>query len=273
MPSALEAVLRRDRQVVLSVLVLLAGLAWLYLYHLAAGMEISAGAAMTMDGMANMSGMLAPGPQAWSVYELALLLAMWSVMMVGMMLPSAAPMILIYARVGRTAAAQDKLYAPALWFGCGYLLSWFVFAIAATGVQALLEQTLLLTPMMDIASPIFGGVLLIAVGIYQWTPLKESCLSHCQSPLSFIQRHGGFRRRSLPALALGFRHGAYCVGCCWMLMALLFVGGVMNLLWIFAIAIFILAEKILPAGRALSRSAGLGLIAAGALLLSAPLKL
>jgi len=264
MPSALEAVLRRDRQVVLGVLVLLTGMAWLYLFHLAPGTAMPAGTAM--PGMTNMDDMFAPHPRPWSAYELLLLLAMWTVMMVGMMLPSAAPMILIYARVGR--AAHDKPFAPALWFAAGYLLCWFAFSIAATGAQALLEQALLLTPMMATASPIFGGVLLMAAGIYQWTPWKESCLSRCQSPLDFIQRSGGFRRRPLPALALGFRHGAYCVGCCGMLMASLFVGGVMNLMWIFAIGIFVLAEKILPGGRLLSRIAGLGLLAAGALLLS-----
>jgi predicted metal-binding membrane protein len=117
--------------------------------------------------------------------------------------------------------------------------------------------------MMASASNVFGGLVLIAAGLFQWSPAKDACLSYCQVPLVFIQRHGGFRRDPFGSLSIGFYHGVYCIGCCWALMALLFVGGVMNVLWIAGIAIFILAEKIVPAGRLLSRMAGLALAAGG----------
>jgi predicted metal-binding membrane protein len=122
--------------------------------------------------------------------------------------------------------------------------------------------------MMANSSRVFGGTVLIAAGLYEWTPLKDACLSQCQSPLMFIQRHGGFRRDAPGAAMLGLRHGAYCVGCCWMLMALLFVGGVMNVLWIAAISAFVFLEKALPVGRLLARTAGLVLIATGAWLIA-----
>jgi predicted metal-binding membrane protein len=185
------------------------------------------------------------------------------VMMVGMMTPSAAPMILIYARVGRQASAQGKPFAAAGWFATGYLLIWASFALAATAAQWALDRTALLDPNMASASQVFGGIVLIAAGIYQWTPLKDKCLAQCQSPLQFIQRQGGFPRDSSGSLLFGLRHGAYCIGCCWMLMALLFVGGVMNLLWIAMISAFVLIEKIVPVGRLISRIAGVGFVAAG----------
>jgi predicted metal-binding membrane protein len=188
---------------------------------------------------------------------------MWAMMMAGMMLPSVAPAVLLYARVGRQAAAGNKPFAPTGWFVGGYLLAWAAFALAATAAQWALTQFLLLNPMMASASDTLGGLLLIAAGLYQWTPSKEKCLASCQSPLSFIQRHGGFRRDATGSLRLGAKHGLYCIGCCWVLMALLFVGGVMNVLWIAALTMLVLAEKLLPAGRAVARIAGLGFAAAG----------
>ena len=159
------------------------------------------------------------------------------------MTPSAAPMILLYARVGRHGEVQGKPLAATGFFVAGYFLAWTAFACAATLGQWALESTLLLTPMMTSASGIFSGVTLIAVGLFQWTPLKDVCLRQCQAPVMFIHLHGGFRRDPLGSVALGFRHGIYCIGCCWALMGLLFIGGVMNVLWIAAVAIFVLAEK------------------------------
>ena len=185
------------------------------------------------------------------------------VMMAGMMTPSAAPMILIYARVGRQASAQGKPFAATGWFAAGYLLSWVGFALVATVAQWALDRTALLDPKMASASQVFGGIVLIAAGVYQWTPLKDICLAQCQSPLLFIQRQGGFHRDPSGSLLLGLRHGAYCVGCCWVLMALLFVGGVMNVLWIATISAFVLIEKIVPVGRLISRIAGVGFVVAG----------
>ncbi len=197
---------------------------------------------------------------------------MWAVMMIGMMTPSAVPMILIYARVGRQATQQGKPLAASAYFAAGYLFTWIGFGLAATAAQWALERAALLTPMMAGASDMFSGAVLIAAGIYQWTPLKDACLRQCQSPWLFIQRHGGFRSDLLGTLALGARHGAYCIGCCWVLMALLFVGGVMNVLWIAAIAILVLAEKVVPAGRVISRTLGAGLFAGGAWLLAQALR-
>jgi predicted metal-binding membrane protein len=138
--------------------------------------------------------------------------------------------------------------------------------------QWALERAALLTPMMEGASEIFGSAVLIAAGLYQWTPVKDACLRQCQAPWLFIQRHGGFRRDAAGSLGLGVRHGAYCVGCCWALMALLFVGGIMNVMWIAAIAILALVEKVSPVGRTIARIAGVGLFAGGAWLLATALR-
>jgi predicted metal-binding membrane protein len=230
---------------------------------------------MAMDGM-DMTGfrmipagqgLMMPASAPWQPIEFGYVFAMWVVMMVGMMTPSVAPMILIYARVGRQAATQGKPFAASGWFAGGYLLAWTAFSLIATAAQWALERAALLTPMMVSASNILGAIVLILAGLYQWTPLKEACLSYCRSPLVFIQSQGGFRRGPGGALALGFRHGIYCIGCCWALMALLFVGGVMNLLWIAVLAIFVLVEKVVPFGSVVARVAGLAFIAAGAWLL------
>jgi predicted metal-binding membrane protein len=270
--AAIEAMLRRDRAIVAAALVILTALAWAYVWWLAADMDMSgmdmSGFRMIPAGM----GLMMPATAPWNTVEFAFVFAMWAVMMIGMMTPSATPMILIYARVGRQAARQGTPLAASAYFAAGYLLSWIGFALVATSAQWALERAALLTPMMAGASDMFSGTVLIAAGVYQWTPLKDACLRQCQSPLLFIQRHGGFRSDLLGTLALGARHGAYCIGCCWVLMALLFVGGVMNVLWIAAIAILVLAEKVVPAGRVISRIAGAGLFAGGAWLLAQALR-
>jgi predicted metal-binding membrane protein len=250
----------------------IAALSWLYLLWLAADME-RGGVDMTGFRMIPAGiGLMMPATAPWKGVEFVWVIAMWAVMMFGMMIPSAAPMILIYARVGRQAAAQDKPFAATGWFAAGYLLVWTLFALAATSAQWALARAALLNSMMEGTSNLFGGIVLIAAGLYQWTPLKDACLLQCQAPLHFIQRHGGFRRHAASSLALGARHGAYCVGCCWALMALLFVGGVMNVLWIATLAILVLAEKVIPAGRLISRISGAGFIAGGAWLLAAALR-
>jgi predicted metal-binding membrane protein len=263
----LEVVLRRDRVVVVFALGILTALAWSYVLWLAADMDMAAadmsGARMIPAGL----GLMAPALAPWRWSEFVLVLLMWIVMMVGMMTPSAAPMILIYARVGRTAGKGGTPFASISWFVAGYLLVWSGFSLAATTAQWALERSDLLDARMAGNSRILGAIILIVAGVYQWTSMKERCLGECQAPLAFIQRQGGFRSDARGALLLGLRHGAYCLGCCWMLMALLFVGGVMNLLWIAAIAIIVLAEKVLPSGRLIARILGLGLIAGGAWLL------
>ena len=172
-----------------------------------------------------------PAHTPWRAMEFAFVFAMWTVMMVGMMTPSAMPMILTYARVGRHAEAQGTPLVATVWFVAGYFLVWVAFALLATLVQWALERTALLDTAMASTSNILGGLVFVAAGSYQWTRLKDVCLTQCQMPFAFVMRHGGFRRDVPGCLLLGLRHGAYCVGCCWALMVLLFVGGVMNLLW------------------------------------------
>jgi predicted metal-binding membrane protein len=270
--AALEAVLRRDRAIVGAALIVLAALAWAYVLWLSADMDMSgmdmSGFRMIPAGM----GLMMPANAPWSAIEFAFVFAMWAVMMVGMMTPSAASVILIYARVARQAQQRRKPFAASAWFASGYLLAWIGFALVATLAQWVLERGDWLTPTMAGASEIFGGIVLVATGLYQWTPLKDACLRQCQMPLQFIQHHGGFRSDAPGSLALGARHGAYCVSCCWVLMALLFVGGVMNVLWIAAITIFVLIEKVIPAGRVIARVSGAGSFAGGVWLLAQALK-
>ncbi|GAC1451937.1 MAG: DUF2182 domain-containing protein [Steroidobacteraceae bacterium] len=240
--------LRHDRLVVLGALLLLTALAWGYVVWLA--------------GMSDM-GMMGAAAGSWTAPQFLFTFAMWTVMMVGMMTPSAAPMVLIYVQVARRSAAAGPALAPAGWFAAGYLLAWTWFAAVATLAQWGLQSLALITPLLSSASRRFGAVLLVAAGAYQWLPFKDSCLSQCRAPLSFVQRHGGFQPQAPGSLRLGFTHGMYCIGCCWALMLLLFVGGVMNLLWIAALMIFALLERLLPGGRVFSRLAGLGAVAAG----------
>lgn len=295
----LEGVLRRDRLVTAGALAVIVILAWVYVVWFAASMSMpmpaaapaasadSGGMSMDMDmpmsmDMPGMDGSAEPGDgppsdivgtpaiAPWSPPEFGFVASMWIAMMVGMMTPSAAPMILLYARVGRSAAAQGKPFASAAWFAGGYLLAWATFAVAATGAQWLLEQVLLIAPMMGPASRIAGGIILIIAGLYQWTPLKDACLGQCRAPLSFIQQHGGFQRSTVGSLRLGVQHGLYCIGCCWALMALLFVGGVMNPLWICGIVALVLVEKLVPAARWVPRAAGVALALSGIWLLATP---
>jgi predicted metal-binding membrane protein len=265
--TALEAVLRRDRAIVIAALVALTALAWADLGWLAQDMKMDG---MDMTGFRSIPagrGLMMPADAPWQPIEFGYVFAMWAVMMIGMMTPSVAPTILVYARVGRQAVAQNKPFASSGWFVAGYLIAWTLFSLFATFLQWTLERSALLTPMMESASTMLGAVILILAGLYQWTPVKAVCLSYCQAPLAFIMRHGGFRRDPRGALALGLRHGAYCIGCCWAVMALLFVCGVMNLLWIAVLAILVLVEKVLPFGWIVARLAGTVFVAAGIWLL------
>ena len=268
--AAINAVLRRDRAIVLGAIAAITALAWAYVLWLAATMDMGMGSTMgpsmgqTMSGM---GAMLKPAFRPWSVADFAFMFVMWAVMMVGMMLPSVTPMVLLYASAGRKAAENGRPLAATAWFVAGYLLAWIGFSLAATVAQWQLSRLALITPMMASASDLFGGLLLVAAGLYQWSPLKYACLAHCQSPLGFLISRGGFNASPWHSLRLGAEHGTFCVGCCWVLMALLFVGGVMNLLWIAGLTIFILLEKIIPAGRLVPRLAGAAMTAAGLFLL------
>ncbi|HJT44504.1 MAG TPA: DUF2182 domain-containing protein [Rhizomicrobium sp.] len=249
--TVLESVLRRDRLAVLAAVVLLTALSWAYVLWLMNQMSMPAPAMPAMEAI------------PWAIPDLMFGFAMWMVMMAGMMLPSVAPVILLYTRVGRQTQAQHKPFAATGWFVAGYLSAWAGFSLLATLLQAALTQAALLTPQMASANDILGGLTLIAAGAYQWTPLKDRCLTNCRSPLFFLQHHGGFQGHIASSLSLGLRHGLYCIGCCWALMLLLFVGGVMNIAWITGLAVLVLLEKVMTDGRAVSRLVGLGLIIAG----------
>jgi len=240
-PGFLEAALRRDRLIVVAGLLTLAGLAWAYMAHMATMMPAHLGMAM-------------PQARPWDVGETAGLAIMWIVMMIAMMVPSVAPVILLFASVSRRRRVQGVLAAPVSVFTLGYLLAWTGYAILAAIAQTALHSVALLSPAMASTNPLLGGGLLILAGVYQWLPLKGACLSHCRSPLGFFSTE--WREGVSGALLMGLRHGSYCVGCCWALMALLFVAGVMNLLWVLAIAGFVLAEKVAPNGRLLGRITG-----------------
>ena len=276
--SPLERLLRRDRLITIAGLVVLCLLAWLYIVA-GAGLDMNAWEMsrlalfphlqtgdMTSDmpGM-DMSGMaMEAEPRIWGLPIWTLMIAMWWIMMVAMMSPSAAPTVLLYARVHRHALTQgqiqDKL-APTGVFVAGYLLVWLGFSVVAAGLHWLLEREAFVSTTMSSQSRWLSGIVLIAAGLYQFSPLKNACLSHCRAPTAFLSSH--WRPHALGALRLGALHGAFCVGCCWMLMALLFVGGVMNLVWIAALAILVLVEKVFPAGQWVGRAAGIALIVWG----------
>jgi predicted metal-binding membrane protein len=262
------AVLRRDRIVVILALTLLTALAWSYLLWLS--VDIAMGGMDMGDFRMIPSGMglMVPANMSWRGVEFTCVFVMWTVMMIGMMTPSAAPMLLMYARVGRQTEAQGTPLAPTVWFTAGYFLVWVAFALLATLVQWALERTALLDSAMASTSNVLAGLVFVAAGSYQWTRLKDVCLAQCQPPFTFLMRRGGFRRDAPGSLMLGLRHGAYCVGCCWVLMTLLLVGGVMNVLWIALLALLIILEKVTPFGRPIAHLAGIVLVAAGAWLFS-----
>jgi predicted metal-binding membrane protein len=248
--SSLERMIRRDRLIVALGLAAVLALSWIYLVTTAAGMR-------SMLGEAEMhAAMGMPEMQSWT-RELAALFAMWAVMMVGMMLPSAAPLILLILGVYRRRDDRHTRLNSILFVG-GYLLAWTIFSLAAASGQIALHRAAMLSADMAAQSGVFTATILIITGVYQWLPMKNACLSHCRSPLSFLSHH--WREGLIGAVRMGFLHGMFCVGCCWALMALLFVAGVMNLLWVAAIAVFVLVEKLSRQGLLLGRVAGVLLI-------------
>ena len=242
-----------QRAAILAALGALTVVCWLYLVDAAAGMA-------AMDPSMTMP---AKGPP-----EVALLFVMWWIMMIGMMVPSAAPMILTFAAVNRRRRAREQPYVPTGLFVAGYLLAWGGFSVAATLAQWGLESVALLSPMaMATTAPWLGAALFLAAGLYQLTPLKNACLGVCRSPFDFVVNH--WRDGAGGALRMGLRHGLFCLGCCWVLMALLFVGGAMNLAWVAALTGVVLVEKLLPFAGWTTRIAGGASIAYGAWLLVA----
>jgi predicted metal-binding membrane protein len=240
---------RRERVAITAGLAGASVLAWLWLVQMMRQMH------------AGMGDAAQAGLHAWSVPEFALTFLMWAVMMVAMMLPSAAPMSLVYAAVARKAARDGAVVAPAFVFASGYVAIWTLFSLGATLAQWSLDRALLLSPMLVTTSPVLGALLLVAAGAYQWSPAKDACLEHCRAPATFFARH--WRSGGSGAFRMGLVHGAFCLGCCWALMGLLFVGGVMNLFWVAVITLFVLGEKSLPWGARGGRWAGAGLILVG----------
>ena len=197
----------------------------------------------------------------WDIRHLALLWAMWAVMMLGMMLPSASPMLLLFGGVARrsatgSSAASGQIYA----FGAGYAAIWALFSLGATALQRLLAMYLFISPMMEATQPVVGAGLLLIAGIYQLTPIKHACLRTCQSPFGFLMSR--WRTGASGAFRMGLEHGALCVGCCWALMLLLFAGGVMNIAVILALTALVAFEKLTPLGTLGARISGVLLIAA-----------
>jgi predicted metal-binding membrane protein len=186
---------------------------------------------------------------------------MWWIMMIAMMLPSAAPILLLFARINRNKKTGDRPYVPTGIFATGYLAAWGGFSALAVGLQWGLEQLGLLSPTMATTNYWLGSGILLAAGMWQLTPIKRICLRHCRSPISFfaVSWHPGWQG----AFRMGLEHGSYCLGCCWFLMGLLFFGGIMNPFWIAGLAVFILLEKTLPMGSWIGRVVGLSVAAWG----------
>ncbi len=253
----MEMVLRRDKVLVLGGLVFISALAWGYTVYVAQS-QGSMGTSMAI-AMPNMS--------SWSPVDWASMFVMWAVMMIAMMVPTAAPMILLFASVNRRRKEQGRPFVPTAIFASGYIIAWAGFAAIATAGNWVLHTHGLLSSMMGASnSHLLGGLLLIAAGLFQWTPVKYACLTHCRSPLGFLMTE--WQDGPAGALRMGLRHGSYCVGCCWVLMALLFVLGVMNLAWVAALAGFVLVEKVAPRGQLISRVTGILLVVWGGIVLS-----
>ena len=241
----LESLTKRDRLIVIVGVVVVVAIAWAYTIYVAqsnTGMDMS----MSMDSS---------NVREWTGVDFSLMFVMWAVMMVAMMVPSAAPMVLLFATVNRRRQEQSRPFVATGVFLSGYLVIWGVFALIATLGNWGLHQASLMTSMMgESSSGYLGGSLLVIAGIFQWSHLKYVCLTHCRSPLSFLM--SGWKEGTGGALKMGLEHGKYCLGCCWILMTLLFVLGVMNLVWIAALAAFVLAEKVVPGGEIVSRATG-----------------
>ena len=259
--TLIEILLRRERLLVLTGLLLITALAWWWVV-------IGSGTGMSASSMTTWrfppplhKGMV----DNWSSGYALVMFFMWWIMMIAMMIPSATPMILLYGHAYRHEQRQGKLPAgvvPTFVFVLGYLLSWAAFSGVATGLQWGLERMGFIHQMMMWSiNPIFTASLLIAAGLYQFTSLKTGCLEHCRSPAQFLAQH--FKPGAVGAFRLGWKHGAYCLGCCWFLMALLFAGGIMNLVWIAGIAVYVLIEKVAPNGHLIARVAGAAMVLVG----------
>ena len=280
-PSALEQVLRKDRAIIVAAILIIAAIAWTYTVYVAeTGMgmgsmqmasESDAGTGMAMGEMQEESdgsmgssgmGMAMADMRPWNAADFGLMYVMWAVMMVAMMAPSATPMLLMFATVNRRRKEREAPYVPTGIFLAGYVIVWAAFSLAATGGNWGLHQASLLSSMMgESTSGYLGGSLLVLAGVFQWSPLKYNCLKQCRTPMGFLMT--SWREGPRGALRMGLEHGVYCLGCCWALMLLLFVLGIMNLVWIAALAAFVLAEKVAPKAEWVGRITGVLLLGWG----------
>ena len=253
--TPIESLLKRDRVLVVVGILLIAVLAWAY----------TAYASYDMQSIGVVMGM--PKTGSWSTVDWGSMFLMWTVMMTAMMVPTAAPMVLVFTAVNRKRQEQRRPFVPTSVFMSGYIAVWCGFAAAATVANWALHSNGQLDIMLGTTTSSYvGGVILVVSGIFQWSSLKYACLSHCRSPLSFLMTD--WKEGIGGALMMGLKHGSYCVGCCWALMVLLFVLGVMNLVWIAALTAFVLLEKVLPRGQTISRASGICLLTWGSLMLS-----
>jgi predicted metal-binding membrane protein len=254
--SAHSTALHGERWIIGAALAGIAAVAWIYMIHEARGMNVS--------GVCKCLGMQMGGvaAAAWSAGSLLPLFLMWAAMMVAMMLPSATPMILTFAAVSRNRRRQHRPYVPVAIFAAGYVAIWSAFSALAAVAQWMLHRQALLSPGMASTSAWLGGFLLLAAGVFQFTPLKRTCLTYCRTPFEFIMTR--WREGARGAFHMGVEHGVFCTGCCWALMSLLFVAGVMNILWIAALSLLVGLEKLFPRGLWLSSAIGLILTTWGA---------
>jgi len=265
--TTVETLLKHDRAIVAAGLAATTLLAWLYLLT-GAGTGMDAVAMTSLKVLGRMA--MPMGGTGWSVSYWFIMLAMWWIMMIAMMLPTAAPAVLLYTRVHRHSHQTGPASTiPAAAFTFGYLVAWLGFSVVATMLQAAMERAGLLDRMMMWTTDrtLTAGILL-ATGLFQLSPLKSACLDHCRRPVEFLTRN--WRNGTLGAVRMGLHHGAYCVGCCWLLMALMFAGGAMNLIWIAGLTILVLVEKLAPHGGRTAKAIGLLLIVAGTYVLLAP---
>ena len=258
----MESIFKRDRLIVLAALAGTTVLTWGYMVREARGMNLTG--ACCCAGM-SMSG---PDTQPWAAGTLAPLFLMWAEMMVAMMLPSATPMILSFAKVQRNRREQERPFVATGIFVLGYFTIWTGFSALAALAQWALHAKALLSPMMVSTSPFLGGALLIAAGIFQWTPFKRACLTGCCSPINFLT--STWREGRIGAFVMGLKHGVQCAGCCWVLMLLLFVAGVMNIWWIAIITALVLIEKLVPRGLFLGKIAGAIFVVWGIWMIAGP---
>lgn len=260
--SVFEAAIRRDRLIAVLALIAVIALSWAYLLA-GAGMGMS-GLEMTRMSQHELTGNMhhepVMQPAAWTPGYAVLMFCMWWTMMIAMMLPSAAPLMLVFATVNRRQRATGRRHVATAVFAFGYLAAWGGYSLAGVLLQWGFERSGTLSPMLVANNVLLVVFLLFAAGLYQLTPIKQACLRYCRSPLDFLNTR--WRPGAVGALQMGFMQGAACVGCCWFLMALMFVGGLMNLYWVAGLALFALVEKTAPGGQLFGRAAGLGLLIA-----------